>query len=160
MESVNHYTKLFVWKVGDQIRQDVAELTSRPAFARDLKARSQADDAANSICRNIAEGFACETHKDFARYLGYSRRSLNELRDAMRGAMVKGYISGRDLQPIDRRAFHLRRALTNFIAYLKATPDDNRMTAHGGKRPRKAGSSRRRKRASDWSPEPKRVDER
>jgi len=86
MEPVNHYSKLFVWKVGDQIRQDVAKLTSRPAFARDLKAQGQADDAANSICRNIAEGFACDTHKDFARYLGYSRRSLNELRDAMRGA--------------------------------------------------------------------------
>ena len=63
MEAVNHYTKLFVWKVGDQIRQEVAGLTSRPAFARDRKAQSQADDAANSICRNIAEGFACETHK-------------------------------------------------------------------------------------------------
>ena len=149
MESVNHYTKLFVWKVGDQIRQDVAKLTSRPAFARDVKARGQADDAANSICRNIAEGFACETHKEFARYLSYSRRSLNELRDAMRGAMIKGYISGKDLQPIDRRAFHLRRALTNFIAYLKATPDDNRMTAHGGARAQKRASSPRRNKSSN-----------
>ena len=159
MEPVNHYTKLFVWKVGDQIRQDIARLTSRPAFARDRKAQSQADDAANSICRNVAEGFACETHKDFARYLGYSRRSLNELRDAMRGAMVKGYISGKDLQPIDRRGFHLRRALSHFIAYLKATPDENRMTAHGGGRMQERGSSRRRSRSSK-PPKRKRVDER
>jgi four helix bundle protein len=78
------------------------KLTARPTFARDFKAQQQADDAVNSICRNIAEGFACETHKDFARYLGYSRRSLNELRDAMRGAMLKGYISAQDLVPIER----------------------------------------------------------
>jgi hypothetical protein len=55
METVNHYTKLFVWTVGDQIRQDLAKLTSRPAFARDLKPRSQADEAANSVGKRLTK---------------------------------------------------------------------------------------------------------
>jgi four helix bundle protein len=159
MEKVDHYSKLFVWKVGDQIRTDVFQLTSRPKFARDFKAREQADDAANSICRNIAEGFACATHKDFARYLGYSRGSLNELRDAMRGAMQKRYVSWEDVAPIERRAFHLRRALTRFIAYLKATPDDNSATAHGGGRKRKRSSPRRKSRSSTRKARGERIDE-
>ena len=160
MERVNHYSKLFVWRVGDQIRQEVFRLTSRPQFARDIKAQGQADDAVNSICRNIAEGFACETHKDFARYLGYSRRSLNELRDVLRGAMMKGYINAQDLSPIDRRAFHLRRGLNRFIAYLKATPDDNSMTAHGERRRRKTRSLPRRKQSRDRNSKQEPVDER
>ena len=160
MDRANHYSKLFVWKVADHIRQEVFTLTSRPRFARDIRAQGQADDAANSICRNIAEGFACETHKDFARYLGYARRSLNELRDAVRGAMLKGYINARDVQPIERRAFHLRRGLSRFIAYLKATPTDNRMTAHGGRRRRKASSLPRRKPSRDRNSKQGPVDER
>jgi four helix bundle protein len=76
MDGARHYTELAVWRIGDQLRTEVFKLTGRPKFARDFRAQEQADDAVNSICRNIAEGFACETHGEFARYLSYSRRSL------------------------------------------------------------------------------------
>ena len=51
--------------------------------------KSQIEGAVNSVCRNIAEGFGCGTHAEFARFLGISRRSLNELQDALRGALLK-----------------------------------------------------------------------
>ena len=66
-------------------------MTGKPAFARNLKAKTQAEDAADSVCRNIAEGFGCETHREFARFLEISRRSLNELHDALRSSELKGY---------------------------------------------------------------------
>jgi four helix bundle protein len=78
---------LIVWQLADQIRVLVFKLTERERFARDLKLHSQTEDAANSVCRNIAEGFACK-HKEFARFLEISRRSLNGLGDSFRTAQL------------------------------------------------------------------------
>jgi len=52
-----HFTELIVWQLGDQHRVEVFRLTKRSCFRSDLKLRSQLDDAADSVCRNVAEGF-------------------------------------------------------------------------------------------------------
>jgi four helix bundle protein len=88
----------------------VLELTDRERFARDLKLHSQTEDAVNSMCRNIAEGFGCK-HKEFARFLVISRRSLNELRDAFRGAQLKHYVTPAEYEPIERLARRLYRPM-------------------------------------------------
>ena len=59
MRGARHVTELDIWQIADQLRIETFKLTARPAFARDLKTKSQADDAVNSVCRNIAEGFGC-----------------------------------------------------------------------------------------------------
>ena len=87
------------------------------------KAQGQADDAINSVCRNIAEGFGCDTHGEFATFLGYSLRSLNEVQDAMHGARSKGYIRPEELGAVRQLLKRLYPALTHFIAYLRRTPN-------------------------------------
>ena len=84
--TARHYSDLIVWQLGEEIRIEVFELTAKPCFDADLKAKGQADDAANSVTRNIAEGFGCETYAEFARFLEISRRSLNEIHDVLHGA--------------------------------------------------------------------------
>jgi four helix bundle protein len=79
MRGARHFEELIVWQLSDQLRAETFKLTSRPAFARDLKLHSQTEDAVNSVCRNISEGFG-GSHAEFARYLRISRRSLNEVR--------------------------------------------------------------------------------
>ena len=58
MPGARHFTELIVWQLGDQHRAEIFKLTKRPRLRADLKLRSQLDDAADSICRNIAEGSA------------------------------------------------------------------------------------------------------
>src|SRR5262245_10039787 len=99
MAGATRHEELIAWQLADQIRICVLDLTKRDGFSRDLKLRAQTEDAANSVCRNIAEGFSCK-HVEFARFLRISRRSLNELRDAFRGAELKGYITASDYAPI------------------------------------------------------------
>ena len=118
MRGARHYSELTVWKLADELRVETLKLTSRPAFARNLKAQTQAEDAVNSICRNIAEGFGCETHGQFAWYLRVSRRSLNELQDALRGADQKGYVTSDDRTSTRSLTRRLYPALNRFIAYL------------------------------------------
>jgi four helix bundle protein len=126
MAGARHYSQLRVWKLADELRAVVFGLTAQPKFARDFKAQQQADDAINSVCRNIAEGFGCGTHAEFANFLVYSRRSLNEVRDAIRGARMKEYVTADELQRVSDLVHRLHPALSRFIGYLRRTPDPKR----------------------------------
>jgi four helix bundle protein len=123
MRGARHFSELTVWQLADELRVETLTLTSRPAFARNLKAQTQAEDAVNSICRNIAEGFGCETHGQFAWFLRISRRSMNELQDAFRGAQQKGYVTSDDCTPARALLRRLFPAMNRFIAYLDKTPN-------------------------------------
>src|SRR5262245_3767655 len=122
MRGAKRYQDLVVWQLADQIRVLVFKLTQRECFARDLKLHSQTEDAVNSVCRNIAEGFACK-HKEFARFLEISRRSLNELSDSFRTAQLKRYVTAHDYEPIWRLTHRLYPAFARLIRYLQTTPD-------------------------------------
>jgi four helix bundle protein len=116
MPGARHFSELIAWQLGDRIRVETFRLTSKDGFSRDLRAKSQAEDAANSVCRNIAEGFGCETHAEFARFVGISRRSLNELLDILRGAELKGYLAPEDAASIRTLSRRLFPALSRLIA--------------------------------------------
>ena len=137
MAGARRHEELIAWQLADQIRIHVFDLTARDGFARDLKLRSQTEDAANSVCRNIAEGFSCK-HVEFARFLKISRRSLNELRDAFRGAQLKKYVTASDCEPIATLSRRLYRAFSRLIAYLESTPDP----PHTGRTHRTDGTNR------------------
>ena len=95
------------------------ELTARPSFAADFKMKSQGEDAANSVCRNIAEGFGCETHAEFARFLEISRRSLNEVHDVLHGAQLKEYVTASELAPIRSLSNRIYPAFSRLLVYSK-----------------------------------------
>jgi four helix bundle protein len=117
-----HFSDLIAWQLADEIRHHVFALSARPGLADDLKAKRQMDDAASSVCRNIAEGFGCDSNLEFARYLGFSRRSLNELLDALRGARQQNYATAQDLAPILSLARRLYPAIGRLAAHLRANP--------------------------------------
>ena len=123
MSGARHFKELIVWQLGDELRRTVFTLTAWPRFRRDLKLHGQTEDAINSVCRNIAEGFGCETHREFSRFLKISRRSLNEIQDAFETALEKGFVSEDDLVTPRRLSRRLVKALSRFIAYLDRTPN-------------------------------------
>ena len=51
-----------------------------------LAGAGQLDDTINSVCRNVAEGFPCS--------------HLNEVREALHAAALKGYISDDEVAPM------------------------------------------------------------
>jgi four helix bundle protein len=113
-----HYSQLVAWQLADGLRVLIFKFTRRPPFSTDFRHRSQAEDAIDSVCRNIAEGFGCRSHTEFARYLEISRRSLNELGDSLRSAELKGYVAINELATVHSFTRRLYPALSNLIAYL------------------------------------------
>ena len=122
MAGARHFTELIVWQLADQHRVEVFALTERSYLRQDYKLRSQIDDAADSVCRNIAEGFGSESHREFARFLRIARRSLNEVQDGFRSAQIKRHIVEDDV----RTARGLQRRLYSAIASLLKHLDGGR----------------------------------
>jgi four helix bundle protein len=118
VSGARHFTELIVWQLGDQHRIEVFKLTGRNPMRADLKLRSQLDDAADSVCRNIAEGFGCQSHREFARFVRISRRSLNEVQDGFRSALEKQYVTEDDLVAARRLQRRLYAALASMLRYL------------------------------------------
>ena len=113
-----HFTELIIWQLGDQLRQQVFVLTKNRPFATDLKPRSQLEDAADSVCRNFAEGFACKSDKEFARFVRIGRRSLNEVQDCFRSALLKHYVTNSELAPARQLMRRLYPAIASFLRKL------------------------------------------
>lgn len=122
MAAARHFRDLICWRLADELRVQVLSLTKRPGIARDFKFKSQFEDATGSVCRNIAEGFGCESHDEFARFLEISRRSLNEVQDCIRHALLKNYMTPDDALPLAALTKRLYPAINNLRAYLKRTP--------------------------------------
>src|SRR5688572_4906356 len=118
MPGTRHFSELIVWQLADELRVETLKLTDRASFVRDFKLHAQTEDAAHSACRNIAEGFG-GTDPEFAHFLTISRRSLNELQDAFRGAQLKGYVTDQDMVPIRRLLRRLYPAIGGLIAHLR-----------------------------------------
>jgi four helix bundle protein len=112
-----HFTELIVWQLADQLRIEVFQLTKRGRFHTDFKLRSQLDDAADSACRNIAEGFG-GTDREFANFLRIARRSLNEVQDGFRSARLKEHVSEADLKPARSLLRRIFPALSSLLRHL------------------------------------------
>jgi four helix bundle protein len=126
MAGARHHTEIIGWQLADRIRVEIFRLTREGTFARDFRLRSQTEDAIDSVCRNISEGFGCGSHAEFARFLEISRRSLNEFTDCLRSAELKRHVTTAQLAPIRKLITRLYPALNRFIAYLRRT--DTRKT--------------------------------
>ena len=78
-------------------------MTERTRVRADLKLRSQLDDAADSVCRNIAEGFGCQ--------------------DGFRSAMLKRYVTEEDLEAATRLQRRFYKAMSAFLRHLDGGKD-------------------------------------
>ena len=118
MAVARHFTELIIWQLADEIRQRVFDLTKKHPFAADFKLRCQLDDAAESVCRNIAEGFACKSDKEFAKFVRIGRRSLNEVQDCFHSALLKRYVTPSELGEARKLMRRLYPAISSFLLKL------------------------------------------
>ncbi len=129
MHGVSKYTDLVVWQLANELRVHVIAFTARAPFSHDRKRREQIEDAIDSVCRNIAEGFGCGSDPGFAHYLEIARGSLFETTDAIRSARLRGHVSTEEANKCFALANRMKPALDRFIAYLRpSSPANGRRT--------------------------------
>ena len=121
--SVRSHRDLRAWQKADAVRRRVLQLTIQAAAHRDFGFRDQAERAAASACRNLAEGFARHHHRDFARFVNISRASLGELLDSLDEARIKGYVDANGHAQLDAQIREAMRVSGGLLRYLRQTPD-------------------------------------
>jgi four helix bundle protein len=84
MALIKRFEDIIGWQEARKLVKDIYQITGKGDFARDFGMRDQIQRAAVSVMTNIAEGFDCDSQVEFARFLGYSRRSAGSSISALR----------------------------------------------------------------------------
>lgn len=92
MALIKRFEDILAWQEARKLVREIYGITREGAFAKDFGLRDQVQRAAVSIMANIAEGFDCESHIEFARFLGIARRSALEVQSLLYVAQDIGCI--------------------------------------------------------------------
>ena len=127
------HRELQAWQLADTVRRRVIKLCKRPEVRKDFEFCDQADRAAGSACRNLAEGFARYHHPDFARFVVISLSSLTELADCLDEALSKEYIDRAEFDDFDAAVRSAIKTANGLRRYLQNTPTPKERLKYGPK---------------------------
>ena len=92
MTSITKFEDLIAWQEARKLVKMIYSMTSAGSLAKDFGMRDQLQRASVSAMANIAEGFDCESTAEFARFLGFARRSAVEVQSLLYAALDVEYI--------------------------------------------------------------------
>lgn len=92
MALIKRFEDIRAWQEARVLVREIYKVTKQGDFARDFGLKDQIQRAAVSVMTNIAEGFDDESKAEFARFLGYSRRSAVEVQSLIYAALDAKYI--------------------------------------------------------------------
>ena len=87
MAAITKFEDLIAWQEERLLVKMVYRLTTEGTFSKDFGMRDQIQRASVSAMTNIAEGFDCESTAEFARFLGFARRSAVEVQSLFYAAL-------------------------------------------------------------------------
>jgi four helix bundle protein len=116
---VRDHTELDVWKLCDELSDRVHQVTGRPTFT-DEKLRNQLNEAADSPCPNVGEGFSRYYPRDNARFVRVAKGSVTEVIEHMTKVRKRGYATVEECDSIVRLARRARGAITGYLLYLES----------------------------------------
>jgi four helix bundle protein len=92
MPLVKRFEDLAAWQEARKLNQMVYRLCGATGIAQDRALNNQLRSAALSVMTNIAEGFDNDSHVEFARFLGFARRSAVEVQSLLYSALDAEHI--------------------------------------------------------------------
>lgn len=104
MALIKRFEDIRAWQAARILVREIYKITKQGDFARDFGLKDQIQRAAVSVMTNIAEGFDDESKAEFARFLGYSRRSAVEVQSLLYAALDAGYIDQRKFDELYEQA--------------------------------------------------------
>lgn len=93
MPLIGRFEDVDGWKAARKLVQMIYALCAREPLAKDFGLTDQLRRAAVSVMTNVAEGFDCDSDLEFARFLGFARRSAVEVQSLLYTALDVRYIS-------------------------------------------------------------------
>ena len=116
---IDRFEDLDAWKKARELANAVYKVTTEDSFKHDYGLRDQIQRASVSVMANIAEGFGCDTDKDYIRFLNYAFRSTLEVQSHLYIALDLSYLSKDNFSKINEIAISTKKLIGGFIRYLR-----------------------------------------
>ena len=130
---ISDHRNLRCWQAANEVRCEVIAVCADERLARDLRFCDGFRDAAGSVCRNIAEGFARYESAQIVQFFGYALASLAEVKDGLTETCARGVIDARQCERLIDRCEHTRALMLNFMKphLARGTRNRRRRPSHG-----------------------------
>ena len=128
MSTVKRFEDLECWKSARIMVGTVYKMTNNEKFKKDFELVNQIRRSAVSSMANTAEGFHRSSHKDFLRFLDYSRSSIAETISHAYVALDQGYISEKEMEELKEIGEDVWKRINGFISYLRRYQPTNQPT--------------------------------
>jgi four helix bundle protein len=103
------------WRLADRLRSDVLGLCKREEIRDERRFCSGFSEAAGSVCRNLAEGFARYESGEIVQFFRYALASLAELKDYLKECEERGVIDAAELARLVDTCEHTKATATKFM---------------------------------------------
>jgi len=117
-----NFEDLEIWQDARELCKTIRGYTFREPFNRDFRFRDQINASSGSIMDNIAEGFERDGRKEFIQFLSISKGSCGETRSQSYLAFDANFINQEEFDDLLNRTQKINKKISNFMAYLKASP--------------------------------------
>ncbi|MDQ3815370.1 MAG: four helix bundle protein [Armatimonadota bacterium] len=118
MPLIERFENIHAWQEARKLTQQIYRLSALGPFAQDFELRDQIRRAGISTMANIAEGFDCDSNAEFARFLGYARRSAVEVQALLYVALDAGYSNETTFQAKYAQAAKTKGLIGGFMRSL------------------------------------------
>ncbi len=112
---VSDHRQLQCWQLGDSLRAKVIALCEHRRVANDFRFCDGFRDAAGSVCRNLAEGFARYESPHIVQFFRYALASLAETEDYLSECRARGVIDDTTLDQLIDLCGHTRATTLKFM---------------------------------------------
>jgi len=119
MALIKRFEEIRAWQEARGLVKEIYQITRQGDFARDFGLKDQIQRASVSVMTNIAEGFDDDSKAEFARFLGYSRRSAVEVQSLLYAAFDIGYIDQTNFGKLYQQAEKTKTLVGGFRHALK-----------------------------------------
>ncbi len=122
MEGARSPEELDTWQLAWELKERVFAFTAAAPAADDRKFCDEIRESARSAPDNIAEGFYRFNPRDFANFVRIARGSLGEVRNQLRHAHSKQYLTDAEFGEMFRLCGRAIGAATGLRLYLLKCP--------------------------------------
>ncbi len=119
MAHYNSYQELEIYKLAQEICNDVWDLIISTPLGSDFKLRDQINGSSGSIMDNIAEGFGRGGNREFINFLSYSRGSCCETQSQLCRALDRKHICQKQFDSLLEKTQNEIDQISKFMNYLK-----------------------------------------
>ena len=113
------YTELECYQLCEKLSEMVHEITASPKLT-DESLKAQLNEAVDSPCPNIGEGFSRYYPRDNARFVRVAKGSVTEVIEHMKKVRKREYAPRAQCDAVIDHAECAARAVTGYVLYLES----------------------------------------